>query len=242
VNQNMNNGFYSASGYEPDCVAVYRQFIDSMGVTTEKTVRAIEDRDRTKIIAMMNLKYFILPLKPIILLPWCVPKMDGTDFRIYENMKLLPRAYLVHGAKVIGDPVETLDYMKRDDFRPSEQVVLDEAPEHSLPEYGAALEAEETAILNYTPNEVVIQCNLEERGILFLSDTYYPSWVVTVDGMPGRILRANYAFRGVPMERGSHNVRFRYDAVSLRRGAALSLLTVIVLAAYLLFGPKTRRG
>ena len=57
-------------------------------------------------------------------------------------------------------------------------------------------------MLNYAPNEVALRCRMAVPGLLFLSDTFYPGWEVTVGGTPRRILRADYAFRAVALAGG----------------------------------------
>jgi uncharacterized membrane protein YfhO len=84
----------------------------------------------------------------------------------------------------------------------------------------------------YSPNQVKIEVALDQDGYLVLSDTYYPGWRAYVDGEEKEILRANYAFRAVPLESGRHTVLFKYDPLSFKVGLAISLATwgAIVLA------------
>ena len=68
-------------------------------------------------------------------------------------------------------------------------------------------------------------------GVVILSDSYYPGWQATVDGEPARIYAANHLFRGVEVGAGVHEVRFIYRPSSIRIGAGLSFVGVIVLVA-----------
>ena len=56
-----------------------------------------------------------------------------------------------------------------------------------------------------------------------MSDTFYPGWEATVDGVRVPILRANRAMRGVPTDAGRHDIEMRYRPRTFIVGAAISL-------------------
>lgn len=80
---------------------------------------------------------------------------------------------------------------------------------------------------------------MTDPGVLVLSDTYYPGWKVTVDGRPSRLLRANYALRGVYLPGGNHRVVFRFAPASLRLGL-LSTGTTLAVGLVFLIGDLFR--
>jgi hypothetical protein len=55
-----------------------------------------------------------------------------------------------------------------------------------------------------------------------------------VDGLPAPILTADHALRAVYVGPGLHTVRFSYEPLSLRLGAALTLAALLALAGLLL--------
>ena len=65
-------------------------------------------------------------------------------------------------------------------------------------------------------------------GWLVLADTYYPGWRVFVDGVEGRIYRADYVLRAVPLATGSHQVEFVYEPMSFKVGATISGITLLL--------------
>ena len=77
-------------------------------------------------------------------------------------------------------------------------------------------------------------------GYLVLADVWFPGWTCTVDGEPAPVLRGDYLFRAVALPAGSHEVIFRFEPVSYRRGQAISALA-IVLVAVILIVPRRRR-
>jgi hypothetical protein len=89
-------------------------------------------------------------------------------------------------------------------------------------------------IVEYTANRVCIEVETSRPGYLFLSDVWYPGWSADIDGEPVAVLRANLAFRAVPLPPGRHRVTFRYQPPGLALGSLIALLTAGVLIAGLL--------
>ena len=220
VNQGMNEGLSSYDGYEPDVPALYRDFRDAFAVGSEHAAAILSSPVASRMASLANVRYLIVPAAGDAAFPDWLSRYDDGRIRIYENRRVMPRAFVVHGALVEGTTSRALDLMRAHSFDPRAAVVLAEPPGVPLSGTGAPTEAE---IVHYGPREVVVRCRLSEAGILFLGDMHYPGWTVAVDGAPGRIIRAHHAFRAVPLRKGSHDVRFVYRPASFRYGAAVSL-------------------
>ena len=233
VNQGMNDGFFTADGYESAQVNAFRELVAAAGLDAEHIGEAMASTALSPLLAMMNLKYFVVPGNARVGGDEYALRFDNGQARIYEKRTVLPRAYLVHCARVIGNLRGVLAHLTGGQFDPRTEVVLDAQPEIPLPAGGAARRGEEAWIVRYAPDEVVVMCRLEEAGILFLGDVWFPGWEVSVDGLPGRIHQANYAFRGVALARGTHRVVFRYRPASFRYGAVVSIAALALVAAAL---------
>jgi hypothetical protein len=160
------------------------------------------------------------------------------DVKIYENLDALPRAYLVHRARVEPDDLAAVAAMRDPGFNPAEEAILAE---------GAPLEAPASAgeyvrIARYDPERVEVEVKAAAEGYLVLSDTYYPGWEVTLDGRPARLLRANLMFRGVYLPPGEHRVVFTYTPWTWRVGLGISVATALLLLAGGATGWRRRRG
>ena len=75
-------------------------------------------------------------------------------------------------------------------------------------------------------------------GFVVLTDQFYPGWQALVNGVPTPILRANYAFRAVRVPAGVSVVELEFRSTSLRVGALLSLVTMVVMS----LGVAWKRG
>ncbi len=68
-------------------------------------------------------------------------------------------------------------------------------------------------------------------GLLFISQSYHPGWMATVNGQEAEVLRTNGAFQGVRVPAGRSRVELRFDPASYKLGAAISLVAAIVLVS-----------
>ena len=76
-------------------------------------------------------------------------------------------------------------------------------------------------------NRVVLEANLECRGMVIEADAFSPDWVATVDGKATPLHEVNGSLRGIVVEAGSHRVEMRYRPKSVYWGAALTALGVL---------------
>lgn len=140
------------------------------------------------------------------------------DVKVYENLDVLPRAFVVHRARV----AETFPA----DFDPMAEVII---------EGGADLDArplgpEWVRITAYEPERVEVEAAFTAPGYLVLTDAHYPGWRAWVDGREAPIATADVLFRAVYLEPGRHRVVFRFQPWSFWMGAAISLGTLMGMA------------
>ncbi len=63
-------------------------------------------------------------------------------------------------------------------------------------------------ILKYAENTVDVQTENKDKGFLVLTDSFYPTWHVKIDGEETKIYLTDYNFRGVFVPKGIHAVEF----------------------------------
>jgi len=149
---------------------------------------------------------------------------------IYDNPSALPRAFTVSAWRVEANPGAMLEALRQPDFPARGVALLEEAPPGLAPSANDAAAPAAAGIRSYLPEEVVIETRVERPSLLVLTDTYYPGWLATVDGVAAPLLRADFLFRAVPLQPGAHEVRFAFRPGSFRAGAALSTAALVILA------------
>lgn len=151
--------------------------------------------------------------------------------RIYQNMNVLPRAFIVFEAKEIRDSARIRDELTSKDFSGQDYVILEENIPHDKGDkdfsYTSALKVR-AKIVQYTPKEISILAQLPRSGYLVLSDTYYPGWNAYVDGIATKIFGANYLMRAVALSEGTHWVVFRYEPLSFKIGLYITLSSLFL--------------
>ena len=153
-------------------------------------------------------------------------EIDGVE--IYKNVRAFPRASLVGGLRSIPNRDALFEGMRDSNYRPERGVVTMEAPDHSLPEQ-AEKRPGSAEIVEYGSTRVVVHVDAERDGVLVLTDAFYPGWHATVDDAEAEIFPAYYAFRGVLVSAGQHEIVFEYFSAPLKIGLLISSATMVVL-------------
>lgn len=137
--------------------------------------------------------------------------------RIYRVPDPLPRAYAVSGVRVADGAAAVAELLSAS-FDPTREIVL---PEGSARAPDAAFAAA-ARIVDQRPDRVRLDIEASGPGHAVLVDAHDPGWRASVDGAPAPLLRANLAFRAVPIPAGRHVVEMAYRPASLTVGLALS--------------------
>ncbi len=187
---------------------------------------------------LLGVKYIITGEQ--IELPKLQHLWQGEGLHVYENLAVVPRAYAISQlATVVTDDaltaMQTLD--------PRNYVVLEQKdwPGDLLGEASPqALTPAE--ITDYQNIEVTVQAAVNEDSWLVLNDTYFEGWNAYVRSldMPAsagpeseevqvELYRVNGNFRGVLLEPGNWQVRFRYSPLTFKLGGLASFMALIII-------------
>ena len=144
---------------------------------------------------------------------------------LYRSDTAVPRAFVVHTARVAGDAEAQAAFM--DPAQPLRRTALLSEGE---PLEGPGCEGSTARVTESGLSRVEVALEACGPGYLLLSDSHYPGWEATLDGAPVPLLRANAVMRAVRVPPGTHGVRFDYRPLSFRLGAMLSALALGALA------------
>ena len=97
-------------------------------------------------------------------------------------------------------------------------------------------------IISYEPNNIEISVDSRNSSLLFLSENYAKGWRASVDGKSIPILRANYTFRAIKIDKGKHNVKFWYDPWGFRLGIYLAMGGLIGILVTILISKNASRS
>ena len=152
---------------------------------------------------------------------------------VYRNLAFMPRAWVVHDAKIAPDMAASIAEMQVEGFDPQQTVIL-QTPDEGLQLAGPTVAAS-AMILHYGSSEITIEANSPAPGYLVSSEVWYPGWRATVNGADGDILRANGALRAVAIPAGESIVEMRFVSDLWRWGlGALGLGMILLLVVFIL--------
>ncbi len=259
---NPNAGMF----YDLDDVRGYdsiipRQYTDYMGLIYPQSelqynrVAPIYTDQRqaldSPLLDLLNVKYVLTTQE--IESPKYTLVYDG-EVRVYRNESAMPRAFsLPASCAIVTDDVATA--LRTHD--PRQHVILEEQGT-KLKTQNSKLETrncglQPATITSHTPNEVLIDVELEEPSLLVLADSFFPGWKAfrrpqgTGEGEEQEleIYRADGNFRAVSLPAGRWTVRFKYTPMSIKLGLFVSFmagLMLVLLVGYWLWGRFYRKS
>ena len=178
-----------------------------------------------------------------------VPKVSDREIRTVEDLTVmtltngvlaliefndaLPRAGLFANWRSGLSDQEVLTTLPQKTWNPRLEVLIaDNIPKPENTDSNTTVMA--ASYISYDPKRIVLSTKAKTSTVLLLNDKYHPSWKVTVDGKPKKLLRANYLMRAVHLPAGNHEVVFQFSPseASVRvsmAGFGLGALAIVAL-------------
>lgn len=144
---------------------------------------------------------------------------------VYENKKVLPRAFLACRWQKMDDPKEIIRALSLLD-NPSQKVFVQQDIAFDCQE---EKRMGEVKITNYSDGQMSINIDAPAGRILVTGDVFFPGWKVFIDNKIDKVLKVDYALKGVIVPEGKHEVRFIYDPESFKIGLKVSVATLVLL-------------
>jgi hypothetical protein len=178
------------------------------------------------VLDLLNVRYLIAWEK----LPFKLPKvasLPGHD--LYENRDALPRFFLVSRVKRANNLNDALAEMKRPEFDPRREAIV----EGATTALADASDLPPVRVVHYAPERVVLETAASTAAFLVSSETDYPGWKATIDGIGRPLILTNVAFRGLEVPAGSHRIEMRFRPAILGWAALLSAVAMLLAAVAL---------
>lgn len=144
---------------------------------------------------------------------------------ILENSQHFPRVYLTKKVVKASDD-ETLKRMLDKNF-PIDKISITDNFEFNNPSNEKLESSLEYNQITNSHTLIKTQTNLD--SYLVVLDSFYPGWKALVDNKETTIHRTNFNFRGIVLPNGTHTVDFIYEPESLKYGAVISVISLIII-------------
>jgi hypothetical protein len=152
---------------------------------------------------------------------------------IYENRNVCPFAQMVKELVPASgiDDVKAIFFNTRGLFDPHTQAIV--APELlQTTHFSDELATGSVTILKRMAEKIILETKTSGPGFLVVSQQYYPGWKAYIDGGRVQTHHTDGVLTGLFVPAGHHTVELRFEPLSVKLGAALSGITLLVLAAY----------
>ena len=216
----------SIGGYRPIKLRAYQDLMDAGGF------------NRSHILDMLNVKYVLTRKK--INNPNFIPVGDMKG--IYENKKVLPKAWIIGDLKIVESQKESLMETLMTGFNPYSSAVVLKYEGDDMP----ANVNGQAIIKLKEENKIEINCQSETGGLLVLSEVYYkPGWKAFVNGVETKIYQTNHILRSVYIPSGESEVLFEYDDSrwqNTRMLSRISILTVLMLIGFSILRERKQKS
>jgi len=142
---------------------------------------------------------------------------QDSAWKVYEDPNAYPRAWIVHET--------TVDSAAPGDARRLASVGVALAADLEPASQGAV---EEVTFRAYEGDRMAMDVHADGRGLVVLSEVFYPGWQASVNGRPARIYKVDGALRGIVVPGGDSRVVLEYAPASLLAGAIVTVLAFCV--------------
>lgn len=142
-------------------------------------------------------------------------------YSVYENMKVLPRAFFVGRTSVVPGLAELEKIMRSSQFSPRKTVLfmandLNAKTGEDLRNVDDRnMSGDRVTWKRYDQNNLRLSVHAGANRMLILDDIYFPGWCAEIDGQSVPIYRADFLFRSIYVSKGDHEISFTFRPYSV---------------------------
>lgn len=211
----------SIGGYNPAKLAIYQDLIERQ-----------LSKGNMRVFDMLNTKYFVIQ-----------DPSSGKSVA-QQNPGAMGNCWLVKNIQFVNNADEEMKAL--DNFNPKDTAVIDkryQAKVKGTPQFDSTASIKLLANINDT---VRYAFNAASPQFAVFSEIYYDKgWNVYVDGNKSDYVRVNYVLRGMSLPAGNHNIEFRFEPESYKKGNSIALWAtiagILALLAALLMDIKKKK-
>jgi hypothetical protein len=159
-----------------------------------------------------------------------------SGIKVFRNSGALPRVWSVHTAERVASKSLIDSRLSSEGFDPRRTALF----AGDVPSLDKC-DGDEIRLLARAPNRIRIQAGMKCRGLLVLSETWYPGWIARIDGRDAAVVETFGSLRGVVVDSGKHSVDLIYRPMSVYGGAALTATGFLAAAVIATAGLLRRR-
>jgi hypothetical protein len=186
-------------------------------------------------LSLANVRYALSPNNPNPPAGWRHIVTDRHT-SLFENMRVLPRAFIPRRVRYEGQDAKVLEGMKNaTDFADVAWILAPEMGPHEIGNGPGTLKITQTGAM------FDINATMEGDGWIVISNSAWKGWRAYLNGRRVNVHFANHAFLGVYVPRGEHHLRLVYLPTSFTRGRLISFSTAAALIAWMLARRWRRR-
>ncbi len=234
-------GLEEPSGYDAMLVNRYSRLVESMPINEFLNLANVKFIIMTK----NDVPHFQgLDLKPVL---------SYNDYTLYENPSALNRAFVVYDYKTAPPPspdhkLNDLNQLRlvheiAGQLNTTATILQEDTPYATFTPHNTVQAKYDVQFEVYQPSRIKMKIDTSEPGLLVISNAYFPGWHVSVDNTEKKLIRTDYAFDGVFLEKGGHTVVLTYKPLSFRIGLILTitgLIGLLLVSIILDLSPKKR--
>jgi len=174
---------------------------------------------------MLNIKYFIVPLRDNKNIGIVNPDAKGAVWFV-ENYKIVGNADEEFKSLRTISPAKTAFLQQQSGAEQLKDVRFDASAQIKL--------------ISNSPDIMVYESNASASQLAVFSEIYYKTstsgWKAYIDGKPVEHLKVNYLMRGLVIPSGKHKIEFKFEPDVYYKGERLALISSIVMLILLLGG------
>ncbi len=239
IDQNAANGVYPNRTFplldDPFQNATPSYFYPTIGGYTGAKLSIVSDLQKgggplyqgsaglnLNLLGALNIKF--ITYQPGLNIPDMPMVFTGSTAAVYENKKILPKAFFVDTLAVAQSPQEAFDFISQANVDYSSIAVVEGATSTLSTNADSSSTVEVTF---YSGQDITLKTSRSKKGFLVLSEVYYPAgWIATIDEKEVPIYKTNYLLRGIQVPEGEHEIKLSFEPKSYTLGVTLSWLSL----------------